>query len=189
VNRTLTITALLLLPALAAAQVSVNPAALIQLAGIAPPAAPVPVPKPIPAPRHVRHLLVRLAVRPPAPKPAPIIAAPIPPAAIPAVARVAAPKPLAPVTLVFASGSATLPASAGGALKPFCTATAPIFINAHANGDPSDPSVAMRLSLARAFAIRNALTACGLPSTAIIPRALGTVPGQDNDATELAPAK
>jgi hypothetical protein len=74
----------------------------------------------------------------------------------------------------FASGSAALPASAAGALKPFCAARGQtLVIDAYAPGDPSDPSAAMRLSMSRAFALRDALAACGVPGAAIIPRADG----------------
>jgi hypothetical protein len=44
----------------------------------------------------------------------------------------------------------------------------------------------MRLSMARAFAVRDALTACGLPSIRIIPRADGSVAGQDEDVTKVS---
>jgi hypothetical protein len=91
--------------------------------------------------------------------------------------------------LKFAAGSAALPATAAAALKPFCTAPGMIGINARAPNDPADPSAAMRLSLTRAMALRSALIACGVPSSSIVPRALGAVPGQDEDATELGTLK
>ena len=47
----------------------------------------------------------------------------------------------------------------------------------------------MRLSLARALAVRDALVACGVPSQNILPRALGAVPGQNEDETVLGPEK
>lgn len=180
----------LLLPLAARAQVTINPAALRQLAGITPPPVPVfaaPAPPVVHRVRH-RHLAVMM-VKPAAPQVAPMVAKPLPPKPMPVVARVPAQVVLAPVALTFADGSANLPASAAGALKPFCKAGGMLAINARAPGDPSDPSVAMRLSLARAMAVRDALVGCGVPTTNIIPRALGEVPGVNNDETQLAPAK
>ncbi len=97
--------------------------------------------------------------------------------------KVALPKAVsAPVARIeFAPGSATLPAGAIAALKPFCTASAPVPVVARAPTDPNDPSGAMRLSLNRAFAIRDALVACGVPAQNIIPRASGSVPGADEN--------
>jgi hypothetical protein len=113
----------------------------------------------------------------------------LPPKPVPVVARVVAPAVLQPVTLSFADGSADLPASAAGDLKPYCKSQGILAIDARAPGDPSDPSVAMRLSLARAMAVRDALVHCGVPSANIIPRALGEVANANNDETQLAPAK
>jgi len=181
------IAAALLLPNLAHAQVVVNPAALAQLAGVPPPT-PVAVmaPAPPPPPRHFYHhhriILAVAHVAPPTiarPKPAP---APMP---VPVVAR---PAPLKPIALTFAPGSAALPAGATTAIKPYCHPAARLGILARAPGDASDPSIAMRLSLARAFAVRDALVACGVPAQNIIPRALGTVPGQNEDQTLLGTA-
>jgi len=94
-----------------------------------------------------------------------------------------APKPLAPVQLSFAPGSADLPANAAAALKPFCATGGMVSIDAHAPASPADPSVAMRLSLSRAMAVKNALTACGVPAQNIVPRAMGGGPGQNDDET------
>ena len=122
-----------------------------------------------------------MLVRPKLPAPVPVAARIVaPPAPKPAPA---APKPMAPVSLVFAPGSSTLPGNAAAALKPFCTAMGQIAIDARAPADPSDPSAAMRLSLARAFTVRDALTACGVPGSRILPRADGDVPGQNEDET------
>lgn len=85
----------------------------------------------------------------------------------------------------FAPGSAALPAGAAASLNPFCQSPGIISIDARAPADPADASGAMRLSLARALALRDALTACGVASANIIPRALGAVPGQDDDETLL----
>jgi hypothetical protein len=166
--------------------VTINPAALQQLAGIAPPPIPVFAAPAPPVVHHARqrHLAI-LLVRPAAP----MVAKPLPPKPVPVVARVPAPAVLAPVTLMFAEGSADLPASAAPTLKPYCRAGGVLAIDARAAGDPSDPSVAMRLSLARAMAVRGALVSCGVPAANIIPRALGQVPGVNNDETQLAPAK
>ncbi|MGO9817653.1 MAG: OmpA family protein [Acidocella sp.] len=169
------------------AQVAVNPAALQQLAGIAPapaPAAPQAAP---PAPHIVHHHHAApppAAAKPALPVPA-VAKVAAPPPAPPAAAPVA-PKPLAPVRLSFAPGSVDLPPNAADALKPFCTAGGMISIDAHAPATPSDPSVAMRLSLSRALAVKNALAACGVPAQNIVPRAMGATPGQANDQTIVA---
>jgi hypothetical protein len=185
---------LCLVPAIAPAQVVINQAALLQLAGISPLVA-------VPAPAShavVRHFAKRLVFhrRPPAPTAVAMILAPgsavhapppsHPASAQPAVIRPAPLPPLQPVALQFAAGSATLPSNALAALKPICArATGFISINATAPGNPTDPSVAMRLSMARAFAVRDALTACGIPGTQILPRALGSVPGKDENITQV----
>jgi hypothetical protein len=119
-----------------------------------------------------------------APPPLPAAKAPAAPKAAPALP----PPPLA-ASLIFAAGSSGLPANAAAALKPFCKSTELINIAARAPGDPSDPSIAMRLSLARALAVRDALAACGVPAQNILPRALGTVPGQNEDETVLGTEK
>ena len=203
-----------LLPSLAAAQVKVNPAALAQLAGIAParPAA-VAAAKPVsPPPRRVIHAVKPAPLKPLAPPAAPapakpisakpISAKPLPANPMPAKPAVAvppapalgtqAPAPVAtPQALVvaFAPGSATLPAGTTAALKPFCETRGVIGIDARAPADPSDPSLAMRLSLARALALRDALTSCGVASQNILPRALGSVPGKNDDEAVLGVQK
>jgi hypothetical protein len=169
-----------LTPAFARAQVTVNHAALVQLAGldVAPsPVAPV-VRKPV---RPVAHRAVHKAapVAAVAVMPAPV--KPVPPAApapVPVVAKpvIPPPKPVLPPPLVvnFSAGSAALPGTMAAALKPFCAAPgATAIIDAYAPPDPADPSAAMRLSLSRAFALRDALAACGVPAARIIPRADG----------------
>lgn len=178
----------LLAPGAACAQVTVNPAALRQLAGIsAPPpvdAASVPAPARHETPRKTHraaHRAVHHAAHHAAearPKAAP--------AAVPKPApapKLAAPKPIAPVSLAFAPGSADLPGGAQAALHPFCADRGRIAIDARAPADPSDVSAAMRLSLARAMAVQAALTACGVPAQNILPRADGAVPGaNENEA-------
>ncbi|OYV39707.1 MAG: hypothetical protein B7Z81_02950 [Acidocella sp. 20-61-6] len=167
------------------AQVSVNAAALGQLSGVAPPpavAAPVKPRIVHPHPAVARKKPVAAAVlpvvtpRPPVVKPAP------PKAAV--VVPVPAAKPPAPVVLAFAPGSAALPAGATAALQPFCTTGFQIRIGAHAPADPTAPSVPMRLSLTRAFAVRDVLVACGLPLAQILPLALGSSEGS-NDLTRI----
>jgi hypothetical protein len=177
------------LPALAHAQVIVNQAALAQLAGITAAPAAVEPPAQPPVVRHViRHwVVVRRTVTVAVVKPKAMV---VPVVAKPVVSP-APPKPPAPLPVLalrFASGDSNLPAGAAAALKPFCAATGLVVINALAPGDPSDMSGAMRLSMARAFAVRDALTACGVPSTRIIPRAMGSVAGQDEDVTKVSTA-
>jgi len=182
------------LPALADAQVVVNPAALAQLAGIAPVPKPVAVELPPVIAPH-RHAVRRFSTHIAAAKPAaPLQAAArlAPPSTKPAplAAPVATPaKPPAPAILQFADGSSALPGNAASSLQPFCKSGGIIGIDARAAGDASDPSIAMRLSLARALAVRDALVACGVPSQNILPRALGAVPGQNEDETVLGPEK
>jgi len=179
------------MPASARAQVYVNQAALEQLAGFTVPAPSAPPPAPKPAVRHVAHRVVRkmapqsaVAMVPPAPKVVvpvkPVAPGPVTPAPVPVVAKPVIPvappvqKLPGPLVIGFAAGSADLPANAAAGLKPFCTAHGQtLIIDAYAPGDPSDPSAAMRLSMSRAFALRNALAACGVPGAQIIPRADG----------------
>lgn len=185
---------LALTPACGFAQVTMNPSALRQLEGLAPPA---PVAKPEPAMarpvihkphrRFSRHAKPKPPETPESPemigparpgKPAPSVKpqpAPVPKPASPK----AAPPPIARIE--FAPGSATLPANAASLLKPFCAANAPVPVVAHAPADPNDPSGAMRLSMARTFAIRDALAACGVPAQNIIARAAGSVAGADEN--------
>lgn len=154
----------------------VNPLALQQLAGISapPPAAPVVAPvKPV----HHWHVAPRKMV----PQrilysPPPLRPAPPPPAPVPVPMPVVA-KPVVPVRLSFAAGSAALPQGTTAALKPWCATSGRIAVSAFAPADPNDPSAALRLSLSRALAVRDALVACGVSSTAILPRALGNTPG------------
>ena len=51
-------------------------------------------------------------------------------------------------------------------------------VQAYASGDADDPSVARRLSLSRAIAVRSALMADGVPSARIFLRALGSEPAE-----------
>jgi outer membrane protein OmpA-like peptidoglycan-associated protein len=165
----------------AAAQVTVNPAALQQLAGIAPPRPVAVQPQPVVHKvmfHHRKPVLVVAKPLAPLPKPKPAASPPPPAKALPP-----APKP---VTLSFAPGSADLPAGAALALHGFCTAPANIIIAAHAPRDASDQSAAMRLSLARALAVRDALSQCGVPPSRLIPQALGAAQGADADQTLIS---
>jgi outer membrane protein OmpA-like peptidoglycan-associated protein len=176
-----------LLPGAAIAQVSVNSNALAQLDGVSA-ARPTAVPETAPSVRHtpVRHrrpvataakktpVIVPVVARaaPAAPKP------PVPPAPRPA-------PPPAPVNIAFAADSATLPAGAQTRLAPFCKVSGPIVINARAPADPGDNSHSMRLSLARALAVRAMLSTCGVAAQNIFPRALGAAPGGATDNTQI----
>lgn len=198
------------MPGAATAQVSVNPDALTQLAGMPVPP-PVAAPETAPKAKHTafvrRHHaaakvktspVVPMAGGPPVPAPAvakPGVAQPV--VAQPVVAKPAIPKPApapaapkpaappAPVDIIFAAGSADLPAGAQARLAPFCKVSGPIVISARAPADPADNSHSMRLSLARALAVRESLSACGVASQNILPRALGAGPGGANDITEI----
>lgn len=181
-----------LLPLAAGAQVVINQAALDQLAGIKPVVA-MPVAAPVMPRQHPRpHLVARVkpvspvvaAVAPaPAPPPAPTPApAPVQPVvAKPVVAKL---PPLGPVTIAFAPGGTDLPANAAAALQPVCAragADGLVTIDAYAPADGSDISAPMRNSLTRAFAVRDALSACGIPAAHIIPKADGAVAGRGPD--------
>jgi hypothetical protein len=182
---------LCLVPCLAHAQVVVNPAALQQLAGIIP-AGPAPIAVPA-APRHriVYHVRRKpVAKSPPSATVIPAIVKPPPlPPATPVIAKPVIAPPPGPVTLHFAVGSADLPPGAAAVLKPLCGSKTFIAINATAPGSANDPSIAMRLSLSRALAVRDALTACGVKGTSILPRALGDIPGKDDDTTVVSEAR
>lgn len=168
------------------AQVSINPAALAQLAGIsaaAPFVPALPARPRTPATAHrVQHktALTETAHQAPAITAA---ARPAPPALV--MPPAAAPVP-PPLSLAFAPGSTALPASAALVLKPFCRAAGTIGIDARAPPDADGVSGAMRLSLARALAVRDALVACGVARSSLLPRALGSIPGVDDNVTMIS---
>lgn len=195
----------LLLPPCAQAQVQVNPAALRQLQGLPPerPAPPAPRPAAL-APRAYRparhhdytkplHRAEDLSLPLPPPPRLPQsqavpTQAPIPPhpPAMPAHPTPDVPlhRPVSPplvVKLDFAPNSAILPAGAAATLKPFCTAKGQVPILAHAPSMPDNPGMAMQLSMQRAFAIRAALIACGVPAQNIIPQSTDGVSGADGN--------
>jgi hypothetical protein len=194
------------------AQVMINQAALDQLAGVPPTviAAPPEIRQP---PRKVayrpimhRHVAApttapvvassrvprRVSVAPKAAPAMPAAPRPTPPQAQLAFAKPVIPKPASPASaeVTFAAGGSDLPTGIIAELKPFCTSSAPagpITIDAYAAADPSDPSAAPRLSMARAFALRDALMACGIPSASIIPRADGAGKNPDIAHISVAP--
>jgi outer membrane protein OmpA-like peptidoglycan-associated protein len=186
--------ALLLLPAISRAQVYVNQAALDQLAGVKPPASVAASPLP------ARHVVYRARARRAASRPLPVQAASAaavapkgvtpPPAVVvvPAVAKPVVPvRPsyTGPVTIGFAPGSATLPAGTAARLAGVCGVPGQVTVDARAADDPGDPSAALRLSLARALAVKAALTGCGVPATRVLPRALGDVAGADENVATV----
>lgn len=156
---------------------------------------PLPLPPPLaePPPRPVAA--VPAAAMPTAPSPAPAqspapaagqaAAAPPPPspsAAPPPVRVVRAPGTLAPLRLLFAGDSGDLTPAMRADLKTLAAAlpedeTVRLTINAYAGGDPHNPSVARRLSLTRALAVRAALMEEGVRATRIDVRALGLAAG------------
>jgi outer membrane protein OmpA-like peptidoglycan-associated protein len=172
------------LPVCAQAQVTVNPAALGQLAGAPPPPAAAPA-----APMPAVHTLDRRPAVSRHVAPRPVIAAPLAAAQRPSKQQPAVVPPTlamaAPVVLNFAPESADLPANANLLLAPDCVharAGGRLGINAYAPAAGTDISAPMRLSMRRAFAVRDALAACGVPAANIIARADGAAPGQ-NTAT------
>jgi hypothetical protein len=179
-----------LTPVVARAQVIVHQAALDQLAGIVPAVTPPPPVAKVVVRRVYRRPAVKLVAKvapvvvKPAVQPASVDLAhekPLPPLAVP--------KPAPPVKMAavfttvvvdFAPGGDDLPGGAAAALAPVCKQAGPdgiVAIDAYAPADPADPSDAMRLSLSRAFAVRDALTGCGIPAAHIIPRADGAAGG------------
>ncbi len=192
---------LLLLPVQAGAQVIINQAALDQLRGIAPGAAAPGAAAPEGGVRPVIQPARKIAYRRILPRrirsahPGTIAAKPAPPAAAPVakpqvqpvVAKPAPPPAPKPAFINFAAGDADLPGNNAAILRPFCLRSgAVIVIDAYAAPDPADPSQAARLSMIRAFAIRDALTACGIPSSQIIPRADGAARVKNPDAAEIS---
>lgn len=187
-----------LLPAMGRAQVYVNPAALDQLAGIAQPAPVVEAPKPPPRRRVAYRVHARPAVKPAAPMQAPVqapvqatsaavvpkVAPPVAPVkpVVPAVVR---PVYKGPVTIDFAAGSAALPADAAARLATVCALPGQVTVDARAADDASDPSASLRLSLARAMAVKAALGSCGVAGTRVLPRALGDVAGADENTVTV----
>jgi hypothetical protein len=203
VKRFLFALGIFVLPGLARAQVIVHQAALDQLAGVAAPV-PVVVHKFMRKPAVRRHVAVRrvhevvvpavIAAKPVvAAAPPPAVTAPAepfmpePPTGPPVQVAVAKPAPALPprpgaVVLHFAAGGSDVPGDAAVALRPICAAAKSdgfVDIDAYAPADKADPSAAMRLSLSRAFAVREVLIGCGLPLARIAPRADGAAGAAD----------
>ncbi len=93
--------------------------------------------------------------------------------------------------LDFAAGQATLDAGTRDALARLAPGLAAmpqgrITVQAQASGPADDASLARRLSLARAGAVRDALVAAGLPATRIDIRALGRL-DPPADMAEILP--
>jgi outer membrane protein OmpA-like peptidoglycan-associated protein len=158
------------------------------------PTAPAPAPSGAPAPPT--------APSQPAPPPATIAAAPPPVATIPPVeppvppanAAPPAPPPIAAnagttaaataagLRLTFSKDQSDLSPGSVTSIKQFVQSaphTDSITYNvlAYSTGDPDDPSVARRMSLSRAIAVRSALMADGVSSSRIYLRALGSEKG------------
>jgi hypothetical protein len=177
------------------AQVIINQEALNQLAGIPPPVITAPpairqTPHKITY-RHVppRHVAEPLVAAKPAPAPLPQAKPPVQPVAAKPAAPPAPPKPQPPpsAVILFAAGAAGLPGNSAAALKPFCAHSGGLItIDAYAPADPADPSSAARLSMSRAFAIRDALAACGIASSNILPRANGAAKTANPDAADIS---
>jgi outer membrane protein OmpA-like peptidoglycan-associated protein len=106
---------------------------------------------------------------------------PVPPIVAGAATTAAATQ--AGLRLTFAGGQSDLSPSSADSIKHLVT-TAPtgdattFNVLAYASGETDDPSVARRLSLARAIAVRAALMTDGVPSSRIYLRALGSRPGE-----------
>lgn len=102
--------------------------------------------------------------------------------------------PAGGVRVTFPRGDATLPAGTAPALAEIGRRLAErpagfgrITVEAQASGPTEDPSIARRLSLARAQAVRSALVAGGLDATRVDVRALGRVAAALDAADVLPP--
>ncbi|HQU02427.1 MAG TPA: OmpA family protein [Acetobacteraceae bacterium] len=189
---------LTLLSTPAGAQVVVNNAALQQLAGIEPAPAPASV-KPVAhrAPKMIMHRPLARASPRKMPVAVPVVAPVKPPSAAPAKPIIAAVKPALParplptapasLSLDFATGSADISPQQAVSLQKFATtlgSAQPHFeIDARAPAAAGDPSVARRLSLMRAMAVRDGLVKAGIPQGDILLRALGSEAGAPADST------
>ncbi|MGA3398472.1 MAG: OmpA family protein [Acetobacteraceae bacterium] len=144
-----------------------------------PPAAAAP-PPPATLPVAPPPVASIAPIQPPAP-PANTPPPPAPPIAAGAATTAAATP--AGLRLTFANGQSDLSPGSADSIKQFVqaapTGDATTFnVLAYASGDQDDPSVARRLSLARAIAVRAVLMTYGVPSSRIYLRALGFEPGQ-----------
>jgi len=141
--------------------------------------------QPTPPPATIAAAPPPVAVIPPVQPPAPPAHA-APPAA-PPVATNAATSAAATATglrLTFTKGQSDLSPDSVTSIKQLVqsvphTDTTTYNVLAFASGDPDDPSVARRMSLSRALAVRSALRTDGVPSARIYLRALGSEPEKD----------
>lgn len=141
---------------------------------------------PAPPPPVVGAPPVQAARKPePAPVPktetAPTETASLPPPAAPSAAQPAAPKS-APLSVVFDPSVSSLPDSAESTLADVAERMRAndllrLQLRAYASGTPETAREARQLSLARALAMRERLTAFGIRSTRIDVRALGLESG------------
>jgi outer membrane protein OmpA-like peptidoglycan-associated protein len=104
------------------------------------------------------------------------------------------PLPNGAFRVAFRAGQAELPSGAaetlaeiGRRLAQRPLGTGRIAVDGQASGPSNDPSVARRLSLARAQAVRRALVAGGLDETRVDVRALGRTPAALDAADVLPP--
>ena len=193
-------TALALLPAAAGAQ-QPAPRGRAQQAVPPPPPPPPPAPTmpdaPIAAPVIPPAAPAPAVEAPAAPLPLMPLAPPGPPLIPPAISVPTRPAPPPPVIeivagapggaartdegwrITFGPGLSALSPATAQVLRDVgrsLPAQASIIIAAFAPGSPEDPSVARRLSLARALATRGVLIAEGVASPRIVVRALGASP-------------
>jgi|GEM_PF-3533074 len=118
--------------------------------------------------------------------------APAPPLALPTGMS---PLPQGAWRVQFRAGDATLPAGAAEALREIGRRLAAtpagfgrITVEGQASGPANDASVARRVSLARATAVRGALVAGGLEETRVDLRPLGRTPAGLDCADVVPPA-
>jgi len=167
-------------PVAPAAVAAASPAAPIAPAAPTPPAVPA---GPAPPPASFAAAAPPVAAIPPVQTPPPAANAPplVPPPIAASAATTAAATP-AGLRLTFSKDQSDLSPDSAASIKQLVqnapqTDTVSYNVLAYASGDPDDPSVARRLSLARAIAVRAALMAYGVPSTRIYLRALGSQSG------------
>ncbi len=152
-------------------------------APVIPPAAPGPAPQVVEAPAAPPPLMPLAPPGPPVIPPP--LAVPTRPAPPPPVIEILAGAPGGAARtgdgwrVTFGAGLSALSPATVQVLRDVARglpAQASIAISAFAPGSPEDPSVARRLSLARALATRGVLIAEGIASPRIIVRALGASP-------------
>ncbi len=193
----------MLAPTGLAAQVSVNPGALDQLAPARPvrPARPVVSPTAAPAPPAAPAVAAEPPVVPAAPPNPPLL--PPPNYAVPMRDDPPPPPPVVvdkaigvvhPIDrgmrITFGPGSADLNHATEGALHAVAQAALsatnqPVNLLAYAPGPPEDPSTPRRLALARGLAARAVLINLGVASTRIYVRTNAPSLGPDGPADRL----